>query len=304
MSWSFQFAAKDKTKAKAQVDAYAATPGTLPPPVAEILKGQIDSVRTLTESEAILIDTNGHIDVGNVYNRLHGEAKTTVSVITLLASLFLFFAPTLVLAQAVTSAPTAPAAPSVLSTLFVQIVIPAIFTVLAAVVTWAGKSLINLIDAKAKNQTVAGILARLSATVETAVLDVNGTMKAQFAKASEDGVITPGEAAQLKAAAIAKIKEHLGPKGIGELTTVLGVNGSLLDSFIGSHIEAAIEGSKPAAPSVKDTALAAAVGALNVGITAMAAPRIDPAVSSVDLIEIPVTAPPAAPTTPAVAPVP
>jgi hypothetical protein len=157
------------------------------------------------------------------------------------------FAPFLALAQAV--APVVPvvappAEPGAFMSLFMQIVVPALFTALAAVVTWGGKKLIDFIDAKTKNEAVAGILGRLVGVVQTVVLDVNGTVKAGFIDAAKDGTITATEAAQIKAIAIAKVKEHLGTKGIAEVVTALGIAPAMIDAFIGSHLEAAIEGTK------------------------------------------------------------
>jgi hypothetical protein len=184
---------------------------------------------------------------------------TLKKILALFAVLVL---PVAILAQ-VAAAPAAPAATSSIKELFIQVVVPALFTAIAAIVTWGGKALIDLINAKTKNQLVAGILARLTSAVQVAVMDVNGTVKAAYLEAVKDGPITPEEKSRLKAIAIAKVKEHLGMKGLGELVTILGVNSTLIDSFLGSHIEAAIEGMKPGAAPVTT-------------------PAIDPAVSSVD----------------------
>lgn len=128
--------------------------------------------------------------------------------------------------------------------LFLQIVVPAAFTVLAALVTFGGKKLIDYINAKTKNESVAGILARLVSTVQTVVLDVNGTVKPEVIKALADGKITDAEKKMIRDIAVARVKTHLGAKGLAEIVSILGVDPSLIDSFIGSHLEAAIEGSK------------------------------------------------------------
>lgn len=158
-------------------------------------------------------------------------------------------------------------------TLFLQIVVPAAFTVLAALITFGGKKLISLIDAKTKTEhasaktiLVGGILARLTAAVQTVVLDVNGTIKAEMVKAAEDGKITDDEKAEIKDRALSRLKTHIGLKGLAEIVEILGVSSNLVDTFLGSHLEAAIEGSKDRS----GTTISAAEGA------------IDPAVSSVD----------------------
>lgn len=150
--------------------------------------------------------------------------------------------------------------------MFLQIVVPAIFTALAALIAFGGKKLITLIDAKTKTEgasaktiLVGGILARLTAAVQTVVLDVNGTLKADMIAAAADGKITAEEKAAIKAHAIDRLKTHLGPKGLAEIVEILGINSTLVDTFLGSHLEAAIEGSKdrsgvidPAASSTGD----------------------------------------------------
>lgn len=158
----------------------------------------------------------------------------------LFTSLAILLGPAVVLADA--------AQDTSIKGLFISIVVPAIFTALAALITWGGARLIALINAKTKNETVAGVLSRLTATVQTVVLDLNGTLKAEYMKAAADGVITDAEKRALKATAVQKIREHLGAKGLAEVVTVLGLNGALVDDFLGSHVEAAVEGLKPRDP--------------------------------------------------------
>lgn len=166
--------------------------------------------------------------------------------------------PAVILAQTVVApAPSTPA-PTTIQALFLQIVVPAIFTAIAGIVTWGGARLIALIDAKTKNEAVAGVLSRLASAVMTVVLDVNGTVKAKYIALAADGNISDADKKELAKVGLDKVKEHLGAKGLQELAAVLGLKGDLIDSFLSSHIEAAVE-------SLKDRT-----------------PTVDPAVSSVD----------------------
>ena len=45
---------------------------------------------------------------------------------------------------------------------------------------------------------------------------------------------------RVRAAAIANVKSHLGPKGMGEVRDVLGLNGPAAESFLMSKVEAAV----------------------------------------------------------------
>lgn len=185
-----------------------------------------------------------------------------------------------------------------LTPLFMQIVVPAAFTVLASLVTWGGARLITYIDAHTKNVQIAGILSRLTSAVQTVVLDVNGTVRADVVAASADGKITSDEAAKIKAHALARVKEHLGVRGLAELTSILGIAPTTIDSFLGSHLEAALEGSK-APPSTSDQLLSALPAILST-IAPKVGSSVDPHVSSTG-DAVPPAVPPA---TPAVAPVP
>lgn len=128
--------------------------------------------------------------------------------------------------------------------LFLQIVVPVVFTSLAALIAFGGKKLIALIDAKTKNAAIAGILSRLTSAVQTTMLDINGTLKAAVSEAAADGVITPEEKRRIKEAALQRVKTHLGVKGLAEIVSVLGVAPASVDTVIGSHLEAALEATK------------------------------------------------------------
>lgn len=103
-------------------------------------------------------------------------------------------------------------------------------------VAWASMKLPALVQAKVKNETVAGVLDRLHQLVFNVVQEIQQTVVSSLGdKANGDA---------LKAArdqALATIKSHLGPKGIKELEVVLGLDGNpAVERLIVTFIESSV----------------------------------------------------------------
>lgn len=117
-------------------------------------------------------------------------------------------------------------------------------------ITWASMQLPALIKAKVKNESVAGVLDRLTQLAFTVVTEVQQTVVS--------GLGDKANTEALKGArdqAITTLKGHLGPKGIKELTTVLGIQTSeALDKMIVSYIESAVHNLKTSQPLTTATA--------------------------------------------------
>jgi hypothetical protein len=112
--------------------------------------------------------------------------------------------------------------------------------VILAGVAWVGKKLIDLINAKVKNEYLRGALARLDAHVFDVVKELQQVEVAQLKEALADGVLSPEEKARLKKTALDKLKSYLGAKGLCELSEVLGFNEGALESFLGTKVESAV----------------------------------------------------------------
>ena len=112
--------------------------------------------------------------------------------------------------------------------------------VLLAALGWLSWRAAGWIKAHTKNAQVQGILLRLDDAVFTAVSALEQTVVVAAKTAARDGQLTKSDGAAVKAAALAEIKSHLGPKGIAELQAILGVQPDGLDSFISSRIEASV----------------------------------------------------------------
>lgn len=145
--------------------------------------------------------------------------------------------------------------------------LPYIFAAVSAAAIWALAALGKKLSVDAGTSKGKFILFRLAAIAETTVADLNVTLKPLVVKASADGKITAAEAKELRDAAIARVKETLGDKGLKELQVVLGATGGTIGVFIGGAIEKALDAlkagkalSKPAVVNLSQGLTAGAVG--------------------------------------------
>lgn len=123
---------------------------------------------------------------------------------------------------------------------------------LLALIGWLSLKLAALIKAKTDNAYVQGVLLRLNDAVWVAVREVEQTLVATLKATEANGKLTETARMNAKSAAIATIKEHLGPKGLAELAEVLGLTGQAVDAFLGKRVEAAVNASKaPAVPTLR-----------------------------------------------------
>lgn len=117
--------------------------------------------------------------------------------------------------------------------------------IITAAVGWVAVKVSGWIQTKTKNERVGGMLGRLVSSVQTAVVAVNETAKAEIMAAKDPtspggSSVTKAEAEQLKAACLDKIKAYWGTKGLAEAAKVLGFGGGGIDSFLSDEIEKSI----------------------------------------------------------------
>ena len=127
-------------------------------------------------------------------------------------------------------------------------------------VTWLGGRVGELIQAKVNNETLRGVLLRLDDAVVTAVKDLEQTIVADAKVAAADGKISREEARRIKDKAVRQVKSYLGPDGLKQLGTVLGLWELSVEDFIGSKVEASVlDLKRTAVPSVPASTVAAEV---------------------------------------------
>ena len=110
---------------------------------------------------------------------------------------------------------------------------------LTALIAMALRKYGKFIDSKVDNEYFNRVLKQ---TVELVARVVKETQQVVVDELKEDGKWTKETAADVKKAALDKIKEYLGEKGLKELADVFGLtDGTLLDELIGSFIEAQVK---------------------------------------------------------------
>ncbi len=112
--------------------------------------------------------------------------------------------------------------------------------VLLAGLTWLAARVAALIRVRIANEHLRGLLLRFQDAVLVATKDLQQTMVDEIKADSADGKISAAERQRIKAAAVANVKSHLGPKGVAELARILGLADGALDSLIGAKVEAAV----------------------------------------------------------------
>lgn len=126
--------------------------------------------------------------------------------------------------------------------LFVQIVVPILFTGLASALTWAfwkigQKFGVDAGTAK-KNQVVSHFLNLGKAVVA----DLEATLKPELLAATADGVLTPAEITSLRVAALDRLKFLAGEKKLEEAQFVLGMTSGALEVFLQGLLEHIVDG--------------------------------------------------------------
>ncbi len=107
-------------------------------------------------------------------------------------------------------------------------------------VAWASAKLPALISARVKNESVAGVLERLTQLTFTVVTEVQQTIVSGLGDKA-----TSEELLKARDSALATLKAHLGAKGIKELKQVLGIETSeAFDKLLITFVESAVHNLK------------------------------------------------------------
>lgn len=121
----------------------------------------------------------------------------------------------------------------VLTDIVAKVVVP-------AMLTWLGVEGAKWLKARTGNENLAAALTRLTDTVNTVVAEVQQTIVTELRKKTADGHLSAQEIAEIKAAALERIRKYLGPDGVQILGQYLKLDQNGVISFIGAKIEAAV----------------------------------------------------------------
>ncbi len=116
----------------------------------------------------------------------------------------------------------------------------ALSPVLLGVLTWTAARLSRLIEARATEERVRGALLRLDHAVSTVVRELQQVTVDALKTASRDGKLGANVPSMLQRAALWRVRQHLGAKGIADLARVLGLDAQSVDRLIGTRVEAAV----------------------------------------------------------------
>lgn len=121
--------------------------------------------------------------------------------------------------------------------------LPGLETIFVALGSWALACAAKWISAHAKNATIAGIMTRTTDLVSVVVAEANQVVVDGL---KSGNALTPARGEEILGDVLAKLKAHLGPKGIAELEKV--VQPGQLQSMLVSLIEAEVAKQKQFGP--------------------------------------------------------
>ena len=220
---------------------------------------------------------SGHIDMHinnpdafDAFERGKEYLVTFAQVVKLLALAFLtalVLAPAASFAQVpdVTPVP-APTLGSQLSGAFFQYLFPTLLAAVGALLSFALAKLAAYLKARTDAVTQGSLsakgwdsLQRLTVIVQHFVADAETTLRPQFAKALEDGKLTPEEGAALKAAVLDQLKKQVAPELLEAVKAELGgtfeqVLGGLLEGAVAKLGSSSTPAPVDAPPAAKPTA--------------------------------------------------
>jgi len=123
-----------------------------------------------------------------------------------------------------------------LETIGMLIVKGVVLPVVGLLIAIASAYLPSWIKAKVKNESVAGVLERLTTLAFSVVTEIQQTIVSGLGDKA-----TPEELKKARDTAIATLRSHLGEKGLKEIMTVLGLaDAAAVDKLLITFVESAV----------------------------------------------------------------
>jgi hypothetical protein len=135
-------------------------------------------------------------------------------------------------------------------------------SLLLVALSWLSIQLSELITARARDESVRAMLARLDDAVFTAVREVEQVLVIPRKRASASGTLGTVERAAARASAVQAARACLGARGWLDLSATLGLSNSELEYAVEARIGAAVYelGAKPASATGKVLRAALRIG--------------------------------------------
>jgi len=122
----------------------------------------------------------------------------------------------------------------------VETVLPALGSILAALVPLAVWELKKFIAAKTKNEQLRGVLDRLADAASDVVRDVSATTYKELSARAKDGQLTPEDREYLRGVAVKRLRE-VATKEIVDLAKLNGLDVVQMTTTLQGKIEAAVD---------------------------------------------------------------
>lgn len=113
-------------------------------------------------------------------------------------------------------------------------------SLLLVVCSWAATQIALWIRKKGQYEKVATAIIRIDDAVQTAVRQVEQTIRPMLNEISQDGLVTVEEKRQLKFTAMASVRDYLGGKGLEDSGRALKMTEDKLLAYLDGKIEAEV----------------------------------------------------------------
>jgi len=124
----------------------------------------------------------------------------------------------------------------------------ALSPLLMAALGWVATRLAQLINARIRSEETRGVLLRVEQVVFGAVREVQQTLVDDIKAQSPDGRLRAFDRTRVKEVALATVRSELGPRGLDELSRVLGTAPEAIDQVLSTRIEAAVHEMRRGSP--------------------------------------------------------
>jgi hypothetical protein len=128
--------------------------------------------------------------------------------------------------------------------------------ILLAGLAWLAMKAGQLFNAKTRTEQVARALLLVDDAVLVAARGVQQVLVDQLKATSREGSLTPEQRAQAKQAAMESARSQLGPQGLADVASTLGLDANGVEQLLGARIEAAVHRLRQAARIAADTGTA------------------------------------------------
>jgi hypothetical protein len=115
-----------------------------------------------------------------------------------------------------------------------------------AVLSWLAVKAAQLLTEKTKSEHVMRVLLLVDDVVLAAAREVQQVLVDRLKAASPDGNLSAEQSTQAKQAALDSAKAQLGPHGLADIATTLGLDGNGVERMLGTRVEAAVHRLKQA----------------------------------------------------------